>query len=296
MIWIIYALLSALFFSMKDIFSKNIMNQEIKPLQLLLVESFTAFTIVFIIFNKNIIFSISDIWDLYLIKAILLLISASIFLSLLKKYEVSLITPIANITPAFLIILSYFILSEKLSITNFIGIFIIVISTIFLEILLNHHHVKAPKTTFIKKISKKGVSLIFEVFIFCFFISIVAIIDKIIFIKSTNVFSNMFFTYLFIFMILTLFLTFNKELPLTIKKIYSNPKIFINGILTNISTFFILAAIAIPTAQVSLIIPLKRTSTLMSAFMGGIIFHEKHIKKKILTITAMLIGIVLIVI
>ena len=74
------------------------------------------------------------------------------------------------------------------------------------------------------------------------------------------------------------------------------PETLVIAIFTIVSNVLVLLAIAIPTALVSLIIPLRRTSTLFSAIFGGLLFHEKHIKQKSFATFGMLIGIVLIVV
>jgi uncharacterized membrane protein len=59
---------------------------------------------------------------------------------------------------------------------------------------------------------------------------------------------------------------------------------------------FYLKAVAIPAAMISLIIPIKRMSTLVSSIIGGRMFHEHNLGFRLIGGLMMVIGVILIVI
>ena len=70
MLWIIYTLLSAFFFGIKDILAKKVLNKDIKPLELVLEEFFILFLILLLFFSMKIdFFSYEILWYLYLLKS-----------------------------------------------------------------------------------------------------------------------------------------------------------------------------------------------------------------------------------
>ena len=54
-------------------------------------------------------------------------------------------------------------------------------------------------------------------------------------------------------------------------------------------------ALAVPAALVSLIVPILRLSSLFTVIIGGEIFHEKHLIRKIIACLIMVLGAILIV-
>ena len=73
------------------------------------------------------------------------------------------------------------------------------------------------------------------------------------------------------------------------------PQTLIIAVFMILATFFVLWAISLPTALVSLVVPLKRVSTLFSSVFGGILFHERHLFRKMVATFGMIGGILLIV-
>ncbi|MFH1589978.1 MAG: hypothetical protein ABIB43_05410 [archaeon] len=61
-----------------------------------------------------------------------------------------------------------------------------------------------------------------------------------------------------------------------------------------LSNMSYLLAVATPGAAISLIIPIKRTSSLFTTLIGGKLFHEKNLLIKILASIIMIWGVVFI--
>jgi drug/metabolite transporter (DMT)-like permease len=296
-LWAVLALLSAFFTGIKDIMAKKFFKNNVSPNQVFFEEFFLLLLIcIFILFPYIEFNSIYQLWHLYLLKSISLGIATFFYFILLKKFEISLASPILNLSPLVLLILTSIFLSEVITLIQFVGIILILLSTYFLEITVFHHEREKPHLHHWKDLLKiKKISFLIYSLIVITSISFSAIFDKLILSENQiNVYTNMFFTSLFIIIFLFFYFIKEKYLLKALKSIKNEPETLVISFFAIISNFLILFAIAIPSAMVSLIIPLRRTSTLFAAIIGGILFHEKHLKKKILATIGMIIGVVLI--
>lgn len=188
-----------------------------------------------------------------------------------------------------------FILFEYLTWYQYLGIFLILLSTYYLEIILYHVNHEKPHIHHLNILKSLKTNFFILVIIVLITISLRAILDKITLAKA-NVITDLFFTGLFIFIILLFYYAFSKRELSIVEKAMYNPLIFLIALFGIFSNFFILLATAIPIALVSLIIPIRRISTLFSSLMGGILFHEEKLFSKSMTIIVMLLGFFLIVI
>ncbi|MDA3855271.1 MAG: EamA family transporter [Candidatus Woesearchaeota archaeon] len=295
-LWIAYALISALTISIKDILVKKVFkNKNTSPYQIIFEEYFLLLLIVLILFSPKVDFSSYILhWHYYLIKSVTLVLATIIYFKLLQKYEVSSIVPLMNLSPMFLLILSIIFLGELINLVQFFGVILIIISTYILEINFHNHKKKDPNKHHFDFLKKLNLKVISSVLIMLIVISMTAIADKKI-LNEVNVYTNMYFTGLLIFVMLSIYYLSQGHLKLAFKDILTEPSTLVISIFAIISTFFILLAIGTPGALVSLIIPLKRTSTLFASIGGGILFHEKHMKRKLFATIGMLCGVLLIV-
>lgn len=295
MLWILYSLLSAFFFGIKDILAKKEFGKDIKPLEIIFEEYFLLLILMGVFFFYKIDFtSYIFMWHLYLIKALIILCSTGVYFYLLRKHEISLVSPLLNISPIFLLVFTNLFLFEIITIYQFLGIFLILISTYYLEVIIHNHDKDNPHEHHYNLVNGLKSSFFLLTIIMLITISLRAIFDKVI-LEKVNVYTDMFFISIIITTILFIYYLYEKNLPKILKNGKNEPDLFIIAVFSILSNFFILLAIAIPTALVSLIVPLKRTSTLFSSLVGGYLFHEKHLFQKIVSIILMLIGILLII-
>ncbi|NOR84499.1 EamA family transporter [archaeon] len=294
-LWFILALLSAVFFALKDIAAKKWLSDSTNPKQLLFGEYFLLFSFLSIFLVSKVNFSsFADLGLLYFLKAATVGGVTIIYFSMLKKYEISSVSPLLNLSPMVLLVFSFIFLSELLSGIQVIGIFLMILSTYYLETITHHHNKKNPHKTHFKDIISKDKSFFISTFVMLILMSFAAIFDKII-LTSVDVYSNMFFTSIFILSAMVFFNIKKITNPmLVVKKIATVPVFFV-AVFSIISNFLILFSIAIPTSLVSLIIPIRRSSTLFSSLFGGLLFHEKHLAKKVTAIIGMILSLVLIV-
>ena len=295
-LWIVYSLASAIFFGLKDILAKEYLSKKDgSPKDIILHEYLLLFFFVTLAFYPQINFlSFLSLWHLYLLKAVSVGLATFLYFSLLEKHEISTVSPLINLSPLFLLVLSSIFLLESITSLQLVGIFIIILATYFLEIVNHHHHKKNPHKHHLINLNKKDYSFFMLIISLLFVFSFAAIADKML-LQIVDVYTNMFFTSTIILAAILCNNLKKKNLRKSFESLNRGHMLLIISFLTIASNFLILFAIAIPGALVSLIIPLRRTSTLFSSFFGGLLFHEKHLGKKLLAILLMLIGVVLIV-
>lgn len=294
-LWVMFTLGSAFFSGVKDVLTKKLFRKNVSASQVVFEEYLLFFFVILILFYNRVNFSsFYDLWEFYLLKAFTVGSFTIIYLKLLKKYEISLVAPLMNLSPLILLFLSVIFLGEIISSFQLIGILVIIISTYFLEVTIKHHNLKNPHAYHYLNLKNTNWKFFLQSFSMLVIISITAIADRII-LKQVNVYSNIFFTSSIILIVLVIYYIHEKILMSSIKDIIYEPETFLISVFTNISTFLILIAIGMPTAILSLVIPLKRTSTLFSSLIGGILFHENHLKQKAFATIGMLVGVLLIV-
>jgi len=236
--------------------------------------------------------------------------SSILYLHLLKTYEISLVSPMINLSPIVLLVLSSVILSESITFVQFLGIIIVIVFAFILEVTahgskkrpIKQHFIKLKRILKKEKIESeiysffhfrsKRTKFIYHVFIMLVFFSISGVTDKLI-LKDVNALTNLFFTALFVSFFILIYIFKTKDL-IDIIVLFKKKEVFFVSLLNLSSNILILYAISIPSALVSLVIPVRRTSTLFSSFFGGLLFHEKHLRKKLISVIGMIFGVLLI--
>lgn len=294
--WIALTLLSAVFFASKDILVKKYLKKDkISPDSVLFYEYLLAILIILIFtFNKLDFSKIEGNLFLIISKSLTVGTFTILYFKMLEKYEISVVSPLLNLSPLVLLVLSSIFLNETINLTQLGGIVLIIIATYILEVNFHKHKNKKPHKIHFKELFKKPSSFFIFAALILIVISFAAIIDKSIAKSGINAHTNIFFTATFSVIALFLYYLSKKKLKTTLVEIKKYPIVALIAFIAFFSNIFVVSAIAIPDAKVSLIIPLRRTSTLYAAVFGGILFHEKHLLKKGITTVLMIIGILLI--
>lgn len=285
MTWIIAILGSAFFFALNHIFRKKILESA-NVIDMMTLTCGISFLIM-LPFWKFIDFNVSS-RNLFLI----MLASASAFggsflLNVAyKRCEISTVSPLLNINPLFVILLSYFILGEVLNGKQFMGVLLILIGG-YIVTLEKIRYFFRPFTS----MPKKYFLIVFSTLVLWTFCPV---LNRIVLLEIDSI------TYLFFF---TMFIfCFQIVLPIS-KNRFRNvialarekwPLLIMTSLFLDISDFLHLTAIAIPTAVVSLVIPVKRISNLFTIILGGNLFNEKNLIVKSIACTIMLAGLLVI--
>ncbi len=284
--WYFFAFVSAILVSIVSILNKKILTHEhaleFSASRGILVFILSLFLIPFVNFNMP--------WNIYLfIYLVSLMVSAGMifYFKGMRHGDLSEVAPLMNISPLFLLIIAFFVLGENPTSKQYFGVFLLILGAYSLEVGVANKGFLEPIRMFLK--SKVIHNLLFAMIIF----SIGATFDKLIITKHTD-----FLTYFFLFSVFKTFNfifleTYNNGFSEIVKDLRKDFKIlFIDAIVGFFAHLFYLIAVSMPTAAISLIIPIKRTSNLFTTILGGKLFHEQNLLVKILACIIMIWGVV----
>ena len=200
-----------------------------------------------------------------------------------RHMELSTVSPMLNFSPLFTAILATLALGERISWVNVVGILILILGAYILEIDFNSHGLLSPFKNFLKS------RHMYYIFFALGSYSLSAVIGKII-LNYTTPLTLIFIQQGIVFLIFLLILQVKYDGIRGIKHgIKTVGKwLIVIGILT--VSYRFLQATAISMTFVSLVIPIKRLSTLFSTILGGKLFNEHGLYHKVIACIIMIAG------
>jgi uncharacterized membrane protein len=281
--WVLFAVLNPISDATRNIFSKRA-SYNADPL---LISWFNNL-IPFILFIPGIFF-IDLVFNYEFLEAIFIsgtinIAAVVLYHRAISKGEISVVVPIMSFTPLFLLIWSPLIVGEFPAFTGVIGILLIVGGSYLLNLDLKKRDFFAPvKSIFINK----GTRYMLMVAVM---LSISANFDKL-GIESASILQYIIFVNLYISAGITVILFVKKKFnPLQIKGEYKN--LLLVGFLTTLAFIFHMKALSL--TLVAYVIALKRTSGMISVFMGYFFLGEKNLKERLLGSAVMFAGVLII--
>jgi len=284
MVWFIYAFLTALFESAKDVFSKK----SLKEMDEYVVAcSLMFFSLVFLLpmlFFIGIPRFTSQFWVALFVGGSLNVVAIILFMKAIKASDLSLTIPMITFTPLFLLITSPIMLGEFPSLLGLFGVILIVAGSYIMKI---KHMKKGFFAPFGALIKEKGPRLMLLV---AFIWSITSNFDKMGVINSSPMFwvasTGIFMT----IVMLPIMLFKSKNV---ISKIKSGYKVLVPmGFFGVAASIFQMTAVSM--TLVAYVISIKRTSVIMSVLLGHFLFKEKGLKERLIGVILMVLGVVLI--
>lgn len=284
MIWFVFAFLTAIFKSLKDVSSKN----SLKTIDVYIVSwSLRFFALPFLLpllFFIEIPILGNQFWMALFIGGSLNVITTILYMKAIKHSDLSITTPMVTFTPLFLLVTSPLILGEFPSFFGLIGVLLIVFGSYTLNIKQRHKGYFAPFQALLKE---KGPKLMLLV---AFIWSITSNFDKIGVQNSSPIFWTIAIN-AFIAMVLFPIMLYKSQQNM--KQIHTNYKFLIPvGLFSALAIVFQMTAINL--ALVVYVISIVRTSAIMSVLFGHFIFKEKNVKERLLGAVIMVIGVLFI--
>ncbi len=284
-LWIIYALLTAILLATSDALTKRVLISRdeyfVAWARLLFALPVLLISLLFIeIPHLNKTFWIAALCALPLeIGAVILYTKA------LKVSPISLTIPFLSLTPLFLILTSYLLLGEKVSLSGGLGILLIAAGSYTLNI----HKVRESLYDPIKAVFKEkgSVMMILVALIY----SLTSSLGKMAIENSSPIFFGSFYFILLTSLFTPIALSKNKD-AIVFKKNDVFPLMFI-GVTYSLMVIFHMLAISL--TKVAYMISIKRTSLIFSIIYGHILFKEEKITERIIGGIIMLAGFVLVV-
>jgi len=208
-----------------------------------------------------------------------------LYMKALQISPMSLVVPFLSLTPVFTIVTSFLILGELPDLFGLLGVFLIVAGAFCINIHLFREGILQP---FRSILAEKGVLLMMAV---AFIYSITSTLGKAAIQHSSPAFMGICYIPMISLCLL----------PLAIRNGMRVSNLRVGG-----SIFFLIGATqaiqallhfkAISMILVSYMISVKRMSLLLSVIIGGVYFHEKHIRERLAGSLLMFLGVVLILV
>ncbi len=285
-IWVIFALISAFSLATSDAFAKKSLKDYNEYLIAWLRLLFCLPILIAAFFFVPIPEVSKDFYIISLIALPLEIAAIILYIKALKLSPLSLTLPFLSLTPLFLIIISYILLGESVSLQGALGIILLVIGSYILNI---REFKKGILEPFIAIGREKGsVYMIFVAIIY----SITASLGKAaIELSSPIFFGSTYFTAILIaFTPIALF-----KGRTDIKTL--NGHVFKSAVLPGIFYSFMIIShmIALSMTKVAYMISVKRLSLLIGIFYGYYLFRETGISERLTGSLLMLAGFLLIV-
>jgi uncharacterized membrane protein len=288
MLWLIYSLLAAMFTAVQSVFNKKALKEADEYTVSFFYTLFAALFVAPLVYYYGIPELKPGFVMILIISGLLNAFSIILFIRAIKISDLSITMPILAFSPIFLLITSPLIVGEFPSPFGLIGVIFVVVGSYVLNISKLKDGFFEPFKALVKD---KGARLMFFVALIW---SITANLDKVGIFKS----SSLFWTFaLFIITILLLLpfviIRFLRDRSRIKTTIFQNVPLFAAvGLFEVLIMLFQYAALKL--TLVSYMISVKRTSAIFSVILGFIIFKEKGFKERLLGVSIMVFGVIII--
>ena len=283
MFWIITSILTAFFESLKGVYSKK----SVKSIDEYAVSwALRFFALVFLLpyfFFAEVPELNDQFWTALSWGGSLNAITTVLSIKAVKNSDLSLVSPIAALSPLFLLVTSPIMIGEFPKFLGFVGVLFIIIGSYVLNIKEKKNGYLAPFKALYKE---KGPRLMLIV---AFIWSITSNLDKIGVQNSTAIFWIISINAFVAVIMLPVMLYRPKRFGNIAKNL---------NVLVPMSVFSVISLvfqmISISLTLVAYVISIKRTSAVMSVVLGKLFFREKNIRERLAGSILMIIGVILI--
>lgn len=284
MLWILFSSFTALFESLKDVFSKK----GLKNIDEYVISwSLNFFALPFLL---PLLFFIeipplgNKFWLALLISGSLNVVATIFYMKAIKHSDLSITIPMVTFTPLFLLLTSPLIVGEFPTLFGLIGVLLIVLGSYTLNIKQLHEGYLTPFKALLKETGPKLMLLVAVIW------SVTSNFDKIGVQNSSPIFWVIAVNVFIILVMLPIMLYKSKR---AIENIRTNYKaLFPVGLFSALTLIFQMTAISL--TLVAYVISIKRTSAIMSVLFGHLIFKEEGVRERLAGAIIMIIGVLFI--
>lgn len=281
--WYVFAIVAALAASISMICKKKALVKEHAMEFLTIHKLFELLIVLFLIPFMD--FNIS--WGMVGLIYLISIVGSVALLLVAKAYrhmDFSIVVPMYNLSPAFLVIMAFFILGEKLNLSQLLGVGLLIVGAYAVELDPKSMNLKKP---FIEMWKSKYLHFLFLALIL---LSLAVVGEKYVLGKNVTPFTLLFLGYLFtfvnIFVLLSIFHDGWRGITHGIKT--AGAWIFSVAFFATIANLAYLYAISV--AYVSLVVPVVRLSSLFATIASGKLFHEENVFYRVISCIIMLFG------
>ena len=287
--WFIIALISSFFSAFAAIVQKKVLFNR-SPLEF----SFLL-AIVNLVFSLPFFFAVdyttinSSNMSILFAKSLIGVAAFLCVMTALKNLQISNALPLLALTPGFVAIFAFFLLGESLKATEIIGLLSLITGTYILES-KNLGEILFPLRVFFR--SKYHRYVLAALLLF----TASSIMDKMLLVKmnlspiSLTAFQHLFFAFIFT----AVYISFKKNREKILPNFKKKDILWIVLISLLTIGYRYTQVVSISLASVALTLAVKRTSVLWATIIGGKIFKDSNLLKKIIAVSFILLGAILI--
>jgi drug/metabolite transporter (DMT)-like permease len=292
MTWLIFAILTAFFESLKDVKSKQSLKFFDEYWVTWATQVIAAIVLLPILFWQGLPTIQPQFWTALLIGGTLNIFAFLLYVKAIKEADLSLTVPLVTLTPLFLLLTSPLIVGEKPSGMDTIGVFLIVCGSYILNLKPNQDSWFAPLQAMFKNAGCR--KMLFVAFLWSF----TSLYDKVGVVNSSAFFWCIaLFLYVAAGITPMLIYRWFKRSPQPLAAIERPqwqpylPLLLTTGAFSAIGIGFQMAALTM--TSVAQVIAIKRMSSLFSVAFGHFLFGEKGLKERLSGALVMVMGVVL---
>ena len=216
----------------------------------------------------------------------------------LRHLDISLVSPQEVLTTVFTLLFAYFLLGDHLTGIQWVGVAVLLIGGLMLtrDSFVTSHSFGWLASLQIGNLYNKKNVLFFELLLLLsmIFLGLSSIVDKMV-LQQTGTITFIFLVSIFLFinhlLIYTLVVGDVRKIPKKVDKL--GWTIVLIAILTTVSRLSYAQSLGL--AELSLVIPVKKSSILISTIWGGKLFKEGHLWLRLAIAGLMLVGVWLVV-
>ncbi|HLD05580.1 MAG TPA: EamA family transporter [Candidatus Nanoarchaeia archaeon] len=286
--WYTYALAGAFLLALADVWTKKLLFKE-HALEFLACRA--VYTLLLLIIAFPLVPEIPSGKVLLLVYFVSLSITVYLWVEAkaLRHLDISVMEPLYNVSPFFLLIFAFLFLGERISPVQGLGVVLLIVGAYVLERGKDRRHLLAPWLALWKN-SYTRFFLLGLVFI-----SGVSVFEKYLISFVVDAVTYLYFVWVFICLNVLVVHSARfgfKDLKRDIKR--AGSWTLLVSFLHLTSLFFHFQAVSL--VAVSLALPVRRLSTLFATFFGGRMFHEKGLSSRVVACCILVVGAILIIV
>lgn len=284
MLWLFYALITAISVATLDMLCKRVMAELDEYLVSLIRWGYSLPFLLLLLPFIEIPKLGPGFWLTVAILVPLEIAAIILYMRSIKLSPLSLTIPFQALTPVFLILTSFLMLRESPDISGFIGIILVSLGVY----LLNFHRIDQGVLEPLRAIWREKGSIL--MIIVAFIYSITSNLGKLAVLNSAPVFFGVIYFFILTGALLPVVLIRSRG---DIVQVFSRPGSFLLiGLFSAMMIIF--HFLSIELIEVAYMISVKRSSMLFSVIYGGLIFKEFNIRERLIGSSVMIAGVVLI--
>ncbi|MFO7657363.1 MAG: DMT family transporter [Bacteroidales bacterium] len=293
--WVFFALSSALFLGMYDIFRKvSLKDNPVIPV-LFLASATGAFIFLIPVIlsfsgyipEDNLFYVPPVTWKmhgLFFIKSVLVGSSWFLAYTAISMLPLTIVIPIRSTGPVWTLVGAMLIYSEKFSQLQWIGILTVLFFFYLFSLAGKHEGINFRKNKWI-----------FYIVAATLLGSASSLYDKYLLANYSRMAMQSWFSIYMVIVLLpfVFFIWFPKRKQN--KSFRLSPYIFLIGIFLSVSDFLYFYALSYPESLLAVVSVMRRSSVIISFISGALLFHEGNMRKKAIALAGILIGVILLV-